>query len=650
MRLKAFAFSILLLFNSASAQRALQWKWTPVPVANANGVKAFRGIDSVNSIRAFYLDVDLNNLAVEVKPAAANGTEPASVILQRVGAVAGINGGFFGSGQALGLVLIDGQILTPPLAALNRAGTAYYATRAAFGLDKKRQPATAWAYNWNGVLHGYPAPNPNQPGAPAPLPDPKNFSPAATPWKIWQALGGGPNLISQSAVNITYDAEVMFGSGVGSDNPDPRTAIGFTAAKHVIMFVVDGRQAASTGLSLPEVAQTLLALGCVEAINLDGGGSSTFVVNGKVLNNPSDGQERRVANVFAVVPADTIFEIKGAKVIDATHLDVSFDYEVDSTAAVQRGNYQFDQGLSLANVPNAVRLDSVDGRVVHLVTTPQSAGRQYTLTVGSVKDFFGRPLRAPYNQVRFTGATPVEFIFDTIDTNYHEIGAGWINTANPGFYGTTPSRLNPVGNGGDYAFWNLHFSFAAPVFCRVFAWWVPASNRATDTPFVIKHAQGTDTVRIDQTTGASRWNEIGRFAFSGSAGERILVSDAAARGQFVVTDAIRLVPETNVAVQARAAEVPRDLALLPNYPNPFQNSTVLSYQLPAISNKVVSLKIYNLLGEEIQSWVQEKSTAGLHQISWDGRNQAGHLAPSGIYLARLQAGETAVMRKILLVR
>ena len=650
MRFRTAILLLHFIFNCAFAQRALQWKWTPLPIAGANGVKAFRGIDSINTIRAFYLDVDLNHLAVEVKPAAANGTEPASVILQRVGAVAGINGGFFGSGQALGLVMIDGQILTQPLASLNRAGTAYYATRAAFGLDKKRQPATTWAYNWNGVLHGYPAPNPNRQGAPAPLPDPKNFSPAATPWKVLHGLGGGPNLISQGAVNITYDAEVMFGSGVGSDNPDPRTAIGFTAAKHVIMFVVDGRQAASTGLSLPEVAQTLLALGCVEAINLDGGGSSTFVVNNKVVNSPSDGQERRVANVFAVVPADTIFEVKGAKVIDATHLDVSFDQEVDSTSAVQRGNYQIDQGLSLANAPNAARIDSVDRRVVHLVTTRQSAGRQYTLTVSNVTDFFGRPLRPPYNQIRFTGAIPVEFIFDTIDTNYHELGTGWINTANPGYYGTTPSRLNPVGNGGDYAFWNVHFSFAAPVFCRVFAWWVPASNRATDTPFVIKHAQGTDTVRIDQTTGASRWNEIGRFAFSGSADERILVSDAALRGQFVVTDAIRLVPETNVAVQARNVVVPRDLALLPNYPNPFQIGTVISYQLPAASNKIVSLKIYNLLGEEIQSWVQEKSTPGLHQINWDGRNQAGHLAPSGIYFARLQAGETMVMRKILLVR
>lgn len=650
MRLKILLLLFLLLGGAASAQRSLRWKWTEIPITNATGVKAFRGVDSINVVRAFYLDVDMNNLAVEVKPAMANGTETAASILHRLGASAGVNGGFFSANQALGLVLIDGRILTPPLTSLQRAGIAYYATRAAFGLDQKRNPQTTWAYQWNGVLYNYPTPNPNQQGAPAPPPDPQSFTPPALPWKIFQALGGGPNLLSRGTINLTYNEEVMFGSGVGSDNPDPRTAIGFTAAKHVIMFVVDGRQAASTGLSLTETAQTLLALGCVEAINLDGGGSSTFVVNDRVLNNPSDGQERRVANVFAVVPADTIFEIQGARVLDATHLDVSFDHEVDSTSAVQETNYQFDQGLQLSNLVPAVRLDTIDHRVVHLVTTTQIAGRQYTLTVNNVFDYFGRPLQAPFNRVSFTGALPLEFVFDTIDTNYHEVGAGWINTANPGYYGATPSRLNPIGNGSDYAFWNLHFPFSTTIFCRVYAWWVPASNRATDTPFIIRHASGTDTVRVDQTTGANRWNNIGRFPFAGAAGERILVADAATAGQFIVTDAIRLLPENNLAVPLQISEMPRRFALWPSYPNPFTKTTFLRYQLIAARALPVSLKIYNLLGAEVRTLVNGQFSAAWQHVQWDGTDNHGRHTPGGIYFARLVAGEMSLTQKIVLLR
>ncbi len=651
MRIKIFVTTFLLFVNAVWAQRTLRWTWTELPVMKTAAVKAYRGIDSLNTVRAFYLDADMNDLSIEVKPAVASGgAEAASSILKRAGAFAGINGGFFGGGQALGLVAIDGQILVQPLASLSRSGTIYYATRAALGIDKRRQPGTTWAYNWNGVLHGYPSPNPNQSGTPAPQPNPQNFTPPATPWKIFQALGGGPNLLSKGAVNITYNEEVMFGSGVGLDNPDPRTAVGYTAAKHLIMFVVDGRQTASTGLSLPEMAQTLLALGCIEAISLDGGGSSTFVVNDKVLNNPSDGQERRVANVLAVVPADTLFEIKGANVIDATHLDVSFDHEVDSSSAVQSASYQFDQGLALAALPGAVRLDSLDQRLVHLITTPQIAGQKYTLTVTDVKDFLGRPLRPPYNQISFTGALPVELIYDTIDTNYHEIGSGWINTANPGYYGATPSRLNPIGAGSDYAFWNLHFPAGNSSFFRVYAWWVPASNRAAEAPFVITHALGRDTIRANQTAGANQWNEIGRFQFSGSPGESILISDAAKTGQYVVTDAIRLVRETATSVQSRAHRVPRELALLPNYPNPFAAQTTISYQLPVLSQRNVEVKIYNLLGEPVRTLVRANQPPALHRVIWDGKDDAGRLAPSGMYFVRLAAGETFLTKKILLLR
>ena len=76
----------------------------------------------------------------------------------------------------------------------------------------------------------------------------------------------------------------------------PRTAIGFSD-EHFFLVVVDGRQEGlSVGMTLKELASLMLSLGCKEAMNLDGGGSSTFYLGGKVLNSPSDGRQRSVAN------------------------------------------------------------------------------------------------------------------------------------------------------------------------------------------------------------------------------------------------------------------------------------------------------------------------------------------------------------------
>ena len=82
--------------------------------------------------------------------------------------------------------------------------------------------------------------------------------------------------------------------------PNPRTGIGLTADGRIVLVVVDGRQRPSTGMSLPAFASFFVRLGAVSAMNLDGGGSSTMVVKGQVVNRPSDGFERSVPNALLV--------------------------------------------------------------------------------------------------------------------------------------------------------------------------------------------------------------------------------------------------------------------------------------------------------------------------------------------------------------
>lgn len=83
---------------------------------------------------------------------------------------------------------------------------------------------------------------------------------------------------------------------------EPRTLIGHFSNGDLLLIVIDGRQKESSGVTLEEAQDKLLEWNVRDAYNLDGGGSSTFVYKGKVLNSPSDGNERKVVSNFVVVP------------------------------------------------------------------------------------------------------------------------------------------------------------------------------------------------------------------------------------------------------------------------------------------------------------------------------------------------------------
>ena len=95
-------------------------------------------------------------------------------------------------------------------------------------------------------------------------------------------------------------------------------------------------------------------------------------------------------------------------------------------------------------------------------------------------------------------------------------------------------------------------------------------------------------------------------------------------------------------------ELPLTFDLKQNYPNPFNPSTVISYQLP--QNEVVSLEIYNALGQKVRTLVNEAQEAGQYEIIWDGKNNSGNELSSGVYLYRLTAGNHVKVMKMMLVR
>lgn len=95
-------------------------------------------------------------------------------------------------------------------------------------------------------------------------------------------ISGGPYLVKDSQVFVDM-TEQKLGS-IGGRNP--RTAIGYTADNNLVIVTVDGRESSSIGMTLFELANFMKSIGCINAMNLDGGGSTVMYVNGKVVNHP----------------------------------------------------------------------------------------------------------------------------------------------------------------------------------------------------------------------------------------------------------------------------------------------------------------------------------------------------------------------------
>jgi len=110
------------------------------------------------------------------------------------------------------------------------------------------------------------------------------------------------------------------------------------------------------------------------------------------------------------------------------------------------------------------------------------------------------------------------------------------------------------------------------------------------------------------------------------------------------------VEKSSLTQQSEIADgqAPNTFALLQNYPNPFNPETIIKYQLA--SPGVVSLKIYNLRGQELRTLVAAFQNSGNHEIRWDGRDDFGKAVASGVYLYRLQAGEHLAVKKLTLLR
>jgi len=120
--------------------------------------------------------------------------------------------------------------------------------------------------------------------------------------RITEAIGGWPRIVRDGKNTARFEAEEEEAIPANTDRRHPRTAVGISKDARTLYFVVvDGRQANSVGITLDHLADLMIRFGAHDAINLDGGGSSTMVVKGRVVNSPSDlTGERPVSNGLVV--------------------------------------------------------------------------------------------------------------------------------------------------------------------------------------------------------------------------------------------------------------------------------------------------------------------------------------------------------------
>ncbi len=181
--------------------------------------------------------------------------------------------------------------------------TMYYPTRAALLESETGDFDACWTYRTWDNHYTYPSPADNSwESAPAKQPSAK-YPEGGEVFAAKTAIGGGPLLINDGKFTDSYVEELFNGSsGIGPDSNQPRTAVGVTSDKKMIIFVCEGRSMTEGvyGLTTADVANILLDLGCVEAINLDGGGSSCMLVNGKQTIKVSDGSQRAVGSTIMI--------------------------------------------------------------------------------------------------------------------------------------------------------------------------------------------------------------------------------------------------------------------------------------------------------------------------------------------------------------
>ncbi|MCK4689647.1 MAG: T9SS type A sorting domain-containing protein, partial [Candidatus Marinimicrobia bacterium] len=173
---------------------------------------------------------------------------------------------------------------------------------------------------------------------------------------------------------------------------------------------------------------------------------------------------------------------------------------------------------------------------------------------------------------------------------------------------------------------------------------VNASNYAV---YIVSISNVTvDSVAINQNEGSGYWVSLGRYYLPAAHRIEVKVIDTGKSTEGVVlrADAIKIaLIEEITEVGFFADNLPTKFKLEQNFPNPFNSSTVIRYSLPEESK--VKLKIFNTLGQEVATIVDEHQVSGTYSVQWS----VSHLS-SGVYLYQLKTDNDCKIKKLMIIK
>ncbi len=302
---------LLIGINLSTAQ--MNWinvdsLYQPLP----SSFHVYKSTDSIEGKPniAFYVIADLKdrNLFFDIDTSKDRRLTPTQFFQKNKYPLLVVNTTFFSfqTNQNLNLVVKNKKMLGYNIHSINGRGKDTFTYRhtlpSAFGIFKNRTADIGWIYSDSSNKFPYALQNPISPIKDSLSKiDFRNSTKGFKKWKANTAVGGGPVLIQNAEIKISNNEELKF-AGNAINDKHPRTAIGYTKNNHIIILVVQGRfPQIAEGATLTQEARILKQLGCIEAMNLDGGGSSCLLINGKETIKPSDKNvQRPVPAVFTI--------------------------------------------------------------------------------------------------------------------------------------------------------------------------------------------------------------------------------------------------------------------------------------------------------------------------------------------------------------
>jgi hypothetical protein len=177
---------------------------------------------------------------------------------------------------------------------------------------------------------------------------------------------------------------------------------------------------------------------------------------------------------------------------------------------------------------------------------------------------------------------------------------------------------------------------------------------STNALYVIRPGGGAtpDFIWLNQCTDqACEWRLLGYHYLVPGRGNSVSVIESGTGSGYVIrADLMKFTYCVPVPVisESPTIELPGEWALHQNYPNPFNTSTEIRYQIP--EDEHVSLKIFNLLGQEVRELVNSNQETGRYIVTWDGTSNKGQEVASGLYFCRLRTGNFGKTIKMVLLR